>query len=314
MQALRAQHEVPVRLVAVDLDPVAPGLYLADARYVVPRATDARFVPEILRICRVERVEVVIPMLAAEVPVIAAQRERFDEAGVAMVVSSDATIRACADKRLAHRFFVDRGVPIPETWTDGTLLAPETLPYPVIVKPAVGSGSRHTYRADDANQFSAFRSLVLDPIAQRFVEGAEITVDVLADTEGNTLAAVQRERMRVSDGKAVTARTQWNAEIDAHVRRICKQVNLAGPGNIQCIKTEDRLYFIEINARFAAGGLPLSVAAGANLPLMLLRMALGESIVPVADYRMGLVMSRYLTEHFLEQDFCGNYQLVGGGE
>ena len=311
MQALTAQEEVPVRLVAVDMDPLAAGLYLADAGHVVPRASDDRFIPELLRICHAERVEVVIPMLSVEVPVIAAYRREFDEQGAVMLVSSEDTTRVCADKRLTHRFFVDHGIPIPATWTGGTGPAPETLPYPVIVKPAIGSGSRHAYRADDARQISAFRPIVPDPIVQRLVEGTEITVDVLADAAGNTLAAVQRERLRVSDGKATIARTLWDEEVDSYARRIVKGVGLRGPGNIQCIKSQDKLYFIEINARFAAGGLPLAVASGANTPLMLLKAALGMPVAPVSDYRTGLVMSRYLTEVFIEQDSLEHYGLWG---
>ena len=310
MQALMAQEDIPVRLVAVDMDPLAPGLYLADAKYVVPRATDDRFIPELLRICRAERVKVVIPMLSVEVPVIAAHRKEFDELGILMLASSEDTTCVCADKRLTHRFFVDHGIPIPETWTGDTIPQPGTLPYPVIVKPAVSSGSRHAYRVDNARQFSGFKSLVPYPIVQPFVDGTEITVDVLADNESNTLAGVQRERMRVSDGKAITARTLWDDEVDSYVRRIVKAVKLTGPGNIQCIKTDDGLFFIEINARFAAGGLPLTVAAGANTPLMLLKVALGIPVAPIADYRTGLVMSRYLTEIFIEQGSIGNYRLV----
>ena len=310
MHALKSQSEIPVRLVAVDIDPLAPGLYLAESKHIVPRATEERFIPRLLEICSAEQVRVVIPMLSVEIPLIAAYRKAFEDLGVFMLVSVDETNRICNDKWLTYQFFDSHGFPTPKTWLKNELPNPQSLPYPVIIKPSVGSGSRYTYRINNPEQLASFVSLAPEPVVQQFIEGTEVTVDVLADAESLLLAEVQRERIRVSDGKAVTARTVRDDKISAYLRRIVEKVKLVGPGNIQCIKGDDNLFFLEINARFAAGGLPLTVAAGVNTPLMLLELALGLSVDPVENYTTGLVMSRYLTEHFLKKNSAGDYKLV----
>ena len=312
IQALKSQTEVPVRLVAVDMDPLAPGLDLADSGHVVPRATDMNFIPTLLEICDAEDVDVAIPMLSAEVPILAAEREAFNDLGIFMLVSDEWTNRICADKRLTHEFFATNDFPTPETWTVDQIPDLRSLEYPVIIKPSTGSGSRHTYRADSADQLTALLPLVPSALVQQYVEGQEITVDVLADCRSKLLAAVQRERLRISDGKAVTARTIDDKKVDSYVSRMVRELRLVGPGNIQCIRTADRLYFIEVNARFAAGGLPLTVAAGANTPLMLLKLALGHRVQPASGYVTGLVMCRYLTELFILQNPDGGFRTAEG--
>ena len=50
--------------------------------------------------------------------------------------------------------------------------------------------------------------------------------------------------------------------------KICEHLEVVGACNIQFIENKDGIYFIELNPRFAAGGLMLTVNAGANIPLM----------------------------------------------
>ena len=86
-----------------------------------------------------------------------------------------------------------------------------------------------------------------------------------------------------------------------------RDFEIVGPCNVQLIRNDDGMFFTEVNDRFSAGGLPLTVAAGANTPLMLLKMALGMPVEPVASYHIDLVMARYLTEMFMDIESIGQY-------
>jgi hypothetical protein len=48
--ALREQQEIPVRVVAADMDPLSVGFHLSDASVVVPAADDVDFEETLLRI------------------------------------------------------------------------------------------------------------------------------------------------------------------------------------------------------------------------------------------------------------------------
>ena len=71
------------------------------------------------------------------------------------------------------------------------------------------------------------------------------------------------------------------------------------------ILAKDGPRVIELNPRFSAGGLPLSVASGPNMPLMLLEMIYEGSVKAHLEYERGLYMVRYLTEIFLREEASG---------
>jgi carbamoyl-phosphate synthase large subunit len=309
MQALRSQNEIPVRLIGVDMNATAAGLHLADAGYTVPKATESTFIPEVLKICKQEAVDVVVPILSVEMPVFAKRVDEFTCRGIDMLISRPEVIETCNDKWLTYSFFTETGVPTPQTWQPNQFPQKDKLPFPIIIKPNVGSGTRHTYRVENFEQVKALLPLVPSPILQEFIEGQEYTIDLLADRQSNLLAAIPRERVRTSGGKSVVAKTITDPEMLGWVKKIIKQIGLVGAANIQCFGNDDGLLFTEINARFAAGGLPLAVAVGANIPLMWLRMALGKFVEPIHFYKKDIVMSRYLTEVFLKLNETDDFVL-----
>jgi carbamoyl-phosphate synthase large subunit len=59
----------------------------------------------------------------------------------------------------------------------------------------------------------------------------------------------------------------------------------------------EHLYYFEVNPRFS-GGLPLTIAAGVNGPLWLLRLATGERSPNALLPFQRLVMTRFWSEVF----------------
>ncbi len=99
---LQAMEPAPVTLYAADIDPYGAGLYLVASarRAILPRGEDPRFADALLEICVREQVDVVVPTVDTELLPLAAARERFAEAGVRLVLASDATLSVCLDKWL----------------------------------------------------------------------------------------------------------------------------------------------------------------------------------------------------------------------
>jgi carbamoyl-phosphate synthase large subunit len=70
--------------------------------------------------------------------------------------------------------------------------------------------------------------------------------------------------------------------------------------NIQCRIVSGRPVVFEINPRFS-GGIPLTIAAGADFPRLLLELALGRRVVPtIGDFRPELWMTSYESTMFLD--------------
>ena len=55
-------------VIAVDISSFAPALYFADQHFLVPRSTEPRFIPELLRLCKQERVGLLVPTQLLELP------------------------------------------------------------------------------------------------------------------------------------------------------------------------------------------------------------------------------------------------------
>lgn len=57
------------RIIAVDIDPLAPGLQVADRCYIVPRLSMPDYIPTLVEICERERVNLVFPLIDPDIPI-----------------------------------------------------------------------------------------------------------------------------------------------------------------------------------------------------------------------------------------------------
>src|SRR5581483_8484581 len=116
--------------IAADVDPLAPALYHADRRALVPRVDEPGYVDALRDLVGLHDVRLVIPLTDLDHLVLAEHREELGDAIV--LVPEPESIHRCADKYLAHLFFEANGIGTPPTWLPDAL--PETLRYPVLVK------------------------------------------------------------------------------------------------------------------------------------------------------------------------------------
>jgi len=133
------------------------------------------------------------------------------------------------------------------------------------------------------------------------VSGTEYTVDILADRDSNLLVCSPRERSEVRSGQTVRGVTREMTELVDLTQQICAAIGYSGPGNVQFMVDDSGPAFIEFNPRFAAGGLGLTIAAGGNIPLMTLELALGREVKRV-DVRAGIKLVRYYRDLIIGQD------------
>lgn len=302
MKGLRGQDEVPIRIVAVDMNPECGGRYFSDAFHCIPRADSPDFIDALVEICRMEEVGLLIPIVDYEFVRLAEARQRFTAAGCEIVISSAETIRICNDKDRTHAFFADHGIPKPMFYPADTVVhqAPDELPFPLIIKPrSDGRGSIDVYKLDDAQDLAYWTRRVRDPLFEEYVEGREYTIDTLSDFNGRVIAAVPRERLEVKAGICYKGRTVRNLGLMNWGARIASALDIIGPANIQCRVTPcGDVKFFEVNPRFAAT-LPITIAAGVNMPLLQIKMAIGLPVAePLAAFDE-VTMLRYWDEIFV---------------
>ncbi|CAN2039107.1 ATP-grasp domain-containing protein [Candidatus Magnetomoraceae bacterium gMMP-15] len=294
--------DIEGKIICTDIDPLAPAIQEADTYYLTPRTLDPEFVSAIIDICRKEDVCLVFPLIDPDIPVLAQGREKIEATKAKVVVVPDYAVKATSDKWKTYCFLKKIGIATPHSWLPEDVGAAELI-YPVFLKPRFGSAAKDTFRINNGREFEFFIEYVDRPIIQEYLDGAEITNDVICDFQGKVLSVVSRKRIEVRWGEVAKGITVYDPVITDGCIQIAKAINAIGPVTIQCMIKNDQPIFTEINARYG-GGAPLGIAAGVPSPQWYISLAAGKKVTPpqFGLYKMGLCISRYDQAFFLSSE------------
>jgi carbamoyl-phosphate synthase large subunit len=217
------------------------------------------------------------------------------------VVSQEA-VALSSDKWATRHFFHRIGVPTPMSWLPDAMESASAR-YPLFVKPRNGSAGKEAFRVNSPRELEFFLQYIDRPIVQEFIDGPEITTDVVCDLEGEVMGMVSRRRIEVRSGEVAKGVTVCLPEVLDGCLRIARALPAIGPITVQCLMQGDTPRFTEINARFG-GGVPLGIAAGVNAPLLLLGKCAGIPVPtpPLGLYQTGLYISRFDDSFMMTDD------------
>jgi carbamoyl-phosphate synthase large subunit len=284
--------------IAADVDQLAPALYHADHRALVPRVDDFGYVAALRELVDRHDVRLIVPLTDLDHVVLA--QARGELAPAVVLVPDEETSARCADKYLAHRFFEENGIGSPPTWLPTEL--PDDLRFPVLVKARKGFGSRHIYRAANATELEFFlHYTTADSMVQSVCLGVEFSIDVFCDLDGRCVAAIPRTMIESKGGESIKGMTIDDPDLIEFARTVAESLRIVGPANVQCFREPDgRLQVTDVNPRFG-GGFPLPTAAGSRYPELAIALANGETLEPrLGDFRTGVLMTRFFSQVILE--------------
>jgi carbamoyl-phosphate synthase large subunit len=290
-------------VVVTDVNPLSPTVYVADRSYPVPLSTDPAYLDAIVEICRLERVALVVPTIDDELTLFAEAALDFAARGVRVAVSPPDVTLACNDKLATYRLLAAHGLPAAETFL------PEALPadpaYPLFIKPRFGRGGVGAFPVRDPRELAFFLDYVESPVLQPYLAGPEFTIDVLCNFDGQPLSVVPRERVVIRAGVVDRGRTVKDARLIELGSSCALALQCVGAVNIQCRVVDGTPIVFEINPRFS-GGIPLTIAAGADFPRLLVDLVRGRDVPPaIGRFRDGLWMTSYETSVFVAAGSVG---------
>jgi carbamoyl-phosphate synthase large subunit len=146
-------------------------------------------------------------------------------------------------------------------------------------------------------------------IVQQFVKGTEVNIAALGDGEGNATSIIPMRKMYITEkGKAWAGITLEDDALIDLAKKFVAATKWRGGFEVEIMKTaEDELYIMEINPRFPAW-IFLSAGAGQNQPASLVKMAMGEKVIPFTAYNAGKLFIRYSWDLIVDvsrfQQFC----------
>jgi carbamoyl-phosphate synthase large subunit len=280
------------RVITTDINPLSPALYFGHKHHIVPLTTDRYYIPIIESICDVEDVSLVIPTIDDELPIFGRARERFSRVGIQVAISSEQTGLICNDKYETYQFCRRNDIPAPVT-TLASDFNTRKFTYPAIVKPRFGRGSVNVFTVQTEDHLRLFSDYVPDSIIQDYVDGTEFTVDVLCNFSGKVISVVPRERLVIRAGVSDKGITRKNKAVMDFAADVALRLQIVGAANIQCKWDGHRVTLIEVNPRFS-GGIPLTLASGADFPSWLLQMTAGMDVrSQVGKFQDGLAMMSF---------------------
>jgi carbamoyl-phosphate synthase large subunit len=298
-----ARLKVSGRLIATDLSFASSAFQKADVGIEVPPVGDEGYLPRLLEIAEEHAARLLVPLTDLDLLVLARHAGEFAARGCTVMIAPEPTVAVCRDKMRTSRFLTEIGLPtmrtvtLQEFWLDPF--------YPCFAKPVSGSASIGAKVLRTEQQLRAHVETHGDElVVQEYVAGREYTTDVYRSRDGVVRCVVPRQRLTVRAGEVEKGVTVKDGELMAGARRIGESLEgIWGAFCCQCRRGDGgAARFFEINPRFG-GGAPLSIAAGADLPLYLLEEVLGRPIsARFGEFTDRLLMVRYDQAEFVPVD------------
>jgi carbamoyl-phosphate synthase large subunit len=309
-----------------DANPNATGRWLHAEFETIPAAGDKNFIAAVKDICASQKIDVILPLVTAELPVLSKHKKDFQDQGTRVIVSEEEPLAIANDKSRLYQFLEWRDIAVPayhvvET-VDQFKAAVTELGYPgktVCFKPSVSNGSRG-FRVIDPSRdehellfkekpgsvlislHDAIRILSQEKFPQllvsEFLPGEEYSVDCLAE-HGIARLVVPRLRKKMINGVSVEGEFIEEKNIVATCTKMIAELRLHGNIGIQLKRSATGNFLpIEINPR-VQGTISAGLGAGVNLPVLAVKQEMG---LPIGQEEMqvkwGTKFSRYWNEVF----------------
>lgn len=287
---------LPISILGLDCNPLAYGLYECNDFKIVPKIEDPNYVSILLDICATEEVDVFIPASDDELLLISANRTKFEDKGIKLILATHRALEFCRNKgmdpiyeELFSNLFVKSYSA--ESFED------HNLTFPLICKPKSGSGSvgikiiRNSEELklvdkDDILQEIAL-PLATDPNYSMYMDGlkkgmnlqlSELSIHFVFDKNSELIGKVSTYNS-LKQGIPTEIVPYDNDQVWKEINPLIeffKSLKMVGPLNIQGRLTDNGLKLFEMNARFT-GISGLRAQMGFNEVEACVRDILGET-------------------------------------
>ena len=286
------------RVIALDADPFAAGFKLPGVQStVLPRFDSDAYGGVLGTVLQDFAVEALMCTVAEEYEPLRRLDGAMNQLGCRTWLPDARAVESCVDKAQFAVIMHDYGIAHPPTAT--SVREARSIPGPWIVKPRRGRGSRGILYVEDPAELRRIMLAGEGLVAQSQLEGEEFTADVLVDRNGQLVTCVPRWRLETRGGISVKGLTFDSEDVTRICAEVVAAVGITGPANIQgMLDQSGSAAIIEMNPRFS-GGLPLTLAAGANVVGAYLEAILEpERRIEPLYFDVGVRMIRYFDESF----------------
>lgn len=325
VDCLKNNGERSIRLVGADMSNDPTILQMMDVMYQVPAATSPDYIDALLDICQKERVDILMPIMSAELPALVVNREKFREIGTIVSVSDMNSVLIANNKYKLYQFMKDNGMRVPKFCRiDHADQLKDAFAYvgypdiPICIKATELSGSRGVRIVDPSKSrfdilfgekpnsfYITYEELdailhekdsMPEMMVMEGLPGEEFSIDLVAD-HGKILYMGARQSNSITASIPMEA-TLFHIEEGYQIARdVVEKLGLDGNADLDFkFDREGRPVLMEINPRLAAT-MRIFKEGGMNLPYLRVKQLLGEEL-PECTMETGVKMKRRYAEMF----------------
>jgi len=306
---IRSLKESPlgIRTVGLAYDAMEPGIYLdhlVDKSYIMPYPSGdvTSFIERILYIHSVEKLDVIISTLDAELPVFMDIESKLLQNNILMLIPNKkmfALRNKGKLKELGEAIDVKTPRYISCTSYADLIHASHEVGFPCMIKGPFYEAFKAGSQAEADGYFNKLAAKWGFPIiVQQFIKGQEYDVIGCGDGTGQNMGLFAIKKMTTTAlGKVWNAVSIRNEKLLEACHRLLEHLSWRGGFEFEVLVSDDTgdIYLLEINPRFPAW-VYMSAACGINLPERMVRFLLDMEYDSHSDYQSGKIMIRYTNE------------------
>lgn len=285
-------------VVATDASELGPAIYDADKYYIVPHITAPGYIDVVLDICKMEKIDGVLSLIDPELPLLAANEDRFKAVGTTVIGSSYDLCEMALDKMHMYEWLKAHGYNCARSWMNKeefyrAVDAGEAA-YPVFVKPYRGSASINISKVYDRETVDLLFAHNADLMIQEFLNGQEIGADVYIDLiSGEVVSIFTKKKILMRAGETDKAVSFKDERLFALIEKFVLEAGYRGQIDIDIFEIDDAYYISEVNPRFG-GGYPHAHESGCDHTKLILNNLQGAANERrIGDYNEGIYMMKY---------------------
>jgi len=287
------------RIVATDMSPVAPALFFADDRYLVPSISSPGYFNRILEICGESEVKAITTLIDPEIEVLASHCDELLTRGILPLCPAAWTAHLCFNKYEMFQHLQSKGVRTVLTY-DNLVRFREAIDkgeiaFPVFMKPISGSGSVGIGRCDTMEEVEEkWNDGKFTYIIQELMTGGDCDADVYVDCISHKPVAVfSKKKIESRIGGASKTISYKDPKLFAFVEEVCSVLELSGPCDMDFFIKDGEYYLSEINPRFGGAYLHAYGAGVDFIKLILNNIDGKENQSIIGQYDEDIIMMMY---------------------
>lgn len=258
------------KVVALDANPLAAGLFLTKTAYLIPYANQDNYIPELLEICKNEAISLLFPGSEPELMPLSLHRDLFKKIGTTVIVSTPEAIAITGNIQLAFGHLKKSGVNVPLSFSVENF-DPHEISYPFILRQKVGGArSKNKHLINNSREWeTALKKIegdISNYIVTEYIEGDEYTCGSIY-LNGSCQGTIVMQRI-LRGGETYKCFTIENDRIAKEVRKTVEAIKPFGAMNAEFRLKEGQPYIFEVNAR-CSGTTAARAYSGFNEPKMI---------------------------------------------